>query len=136
MRGVLRRGLKRALNSGGELIVVYCARPAGALFVQKAFNSVLQKASPPFSDGVLMNAQFGGDRLAGLSLGTAKYDPAAFGKRPRYTMTPDLSFEICSLIGAENDQFDRTAPAFAMMALPHKASERQNNMNRTSVPGD
>jgi hypothetical protein len=121
MRGVPRRRLKRAFNNGGDLIVVDCARTARTFFVQKAFNSVLQKASPPFSDGVLMNAQFGGYHLAGQSSGTAKYDPAAFGKRPRYAMTPDLSFEIRSLVGGENDRFDGTACCIRHVVAPKQS---------------
>jgi hypothetical protein len=35
------------------------------MFIQKALHASLQKAPPPFADGVFMDAQFGGNYFAG-----------------------------------------------------------------------
>ena len=65
MCGVFRRGPERALDDGGDLVIVDRARPPGTIFIQKAFDAVFQKAPPPFADGMFMDAQLGGDHLAG-----------------------------------------------------------------------
>jgi len=47
VHGILRPGPKRALNNGGDLVIVDRSLPAGAPFLQKALDAVLQKAPPP-----------------------------------------------------------------------------------------
>jgi hypothetical protein len=53
------------LDDGGDLIIVDRARSARTIFIQKAFDAVLQKAPPPFADGMFVHAQLGGDDFAG-----------------------------------------------------------------------
>jgi hypothetical protein len=69
---------KRALDHGGDLIIVDRSRSAGARFVQQAFDAVLQKAPPPLADSMLVNAKVGGDGFAWSALCAPKNDPAAF----------------------------------------------------------
>ena len=35
------------------------------MLIQKAFDTVFQETPPPFTNGVFMYAEFGGDHLAG-----------------------------------------------------------------------
>ena len=50
MRGVLWRRAERALDDGGDLIVIDCPRSARTGLVQQPFDAVLQKASTPLRE--------------------------------------------------------------------------------------
>jgi hypothetical protein len=78
VHGVGWRRTKRALDHGGDLIIVDRSRPAGARFVQQAFDAFLQKAPPLLADSMLVNAKLGGDGFAWSALCSPKNDPAAF----------------------------------------------------------
>ena len=65
VRGILWRGPKRALNDGGDLIIIDCPGSARTGLVQQPFDTVLQKASTPLADGVLTEAEFARNGFAG-----------------------------------------------------------------------
>jgi hypothetical protein len=74
-----RRRAQRALNDGGNLIVIDRAWPAGPHLIQQAFDAILQEPPPPLAHGVFVNAQFSRNRLTGQAIATSQDDPAAFG---------------------------------------------------------
>jgi hypothetical protein len=107
--GVNRRRAKRALDHGGDLIIIDRARPARTGFVQKPFDAVLEKAPPPFADRMLVNAQLRRNHLAGNAFGASEDDPAALRHRSRHTMAPDLSFEVGLFPCAQRQRRNRTS---------------------------
>src|SRR2546430_4701002 len=57
VRGVLWRGPQRALDYGGDLIIINCPRSAWTGLIQEPFGAVLQEAAAPPAVRVLMDDQ-------------------------------------------------------------------------------
>ena len=53
---ILRRGAERALNHGGDLIIIDRSRASSTGLIQELLDAVRQKAPTPFPDRVLMEA--------------------------------------------------------------------------------
>ena len=93
---------QRAFAHRNHLIVIDCPGPTRTDFIHQAFDTVLQKASSPFADGMLVDAQFRCHHLARQAVGAAKNETAALRQGPRNPMTPDLVLEIRSLIRTQD----------------------------------
>src|SRR5262245_13756246 len=127
VRGILWRGPKRALNDGGDLIIIDCPGSARTGLVQQPFDAVLQKASTPLADGVLMDAEFARNEFAGQAIRASEDNTAAFGQRPRRAMATNLPFEIRPFIRAQDQGSNRTsrrvghdpAPTLSVKAPPY-----------------
>ena len=78
MRGVLWRGPERALNNGGDLIIIDCPRSAWTGFIQEPVDAVLQKTPTPLADRVLMDANLARNGLAGNAIRASEDNAAAF----------------------------------------------------------
>ena len=65
VRRVGRRGAQCPLDHGGNLIVVDGSRAARASLVEQTVTAILQEASPPLANRMLVEAKLGADRLAG-----------------------------------------------------------------------
>ncbi|MHC2627451.1 hypothetical protein ACVIU7_004982 [Bradyrhizobium liaoningense] len=59
-----RRRTQRAIDHGGNLIVVDGARAARACLVKQAITAILQKSAARLANGVFVEAEFGSHRLA------------------------------------------------------------------------
>lgn len=64
MRRIGRRRAQSPLDHGSNLIVVDGARAARAGLVKQTITAVLQKSAAPFANGMFVDAEFGGYRLA------------------------------------------------------------------------
>src|ERR1700746_672588 len=109
VRRILWRGPKRALNDGGDLFIIDGPGSARTGLVQQPFDAVLQKASTPLADGVLMEAEFARDRFAGHAIRASEDNTAAFGQRARRAMATNLPFEIRPLIRTQDQGSNRTS---------------------------
>jgi hypothetical protein len=108
VRGVPWRGPERALDDGGDLIVIDCPRSARTGLVQQPFDAVLQKASTPLPDRVLMDAEFARNGFARNAIRASQDNATAFGQRPRHVMATNLSFEIRPFIRTQDQRSNRT----------------------------
>jgi hypothetical protein len=115
----LWRGPKRALNDGGDLIIIDCPGSARTGLVQQPFDAVLQKASAPFADGVLMDAEFARNGFAGHAIGASEDNTAAFGQRPRRAMATNLPFEIRPFIRPQDQGSNRTSRRIGHNRVSH-----------------
>jgi hypothetical protein len=104
----LGRGPERALDDGGYLIVIDCPGSPGTSLIQQSFNAILQKASAPFADRVLMEADFARNGFAWNAIRASQDDATAFGQRPRHAMATNLSFKIRSFIRTQDQRSNRT----------------------------
>ena len=93
MRGVPWRRPEGALDDRGDLIVINCPRSAGTSLVQQPVDAVLQKASTPLPDRVLMEAEFARNGFTRDAIRASQDNETAFGRRPRRAMATNLSFE-------------------------------------------
>ncbi len=64
LRRLGRRRTQRAIDHGGNLIVVDGARAARACLVKQAITAILQKSAARLANGVFVEAEFGSHRLA------------------------------------------------------------------------
>ena len=78
MRGALWRGPERALNNGGDLIILDCSRSAWTGFIQEPVDTVLQKTPSPLADRVLMDANLARNGLARNAIRASEDNAAAF----------------------------------------------------------
>src|SRR5438552_14172271 len=58
VRCILWRRAQRALDHGGDLIIIDRSRSTRTSLIQEPFDAVHQKAPTPLPDRVLMDAQF------------------------------------------------------------------------------
>jgi hypothetical protein len=77
VRRILWRGAERALDHGGDLIIINRSRSAWTSLIQEPFDAVLEKAPTPLPDRVLMEAELACDGLAGRAIRASEDDPAA-----------------------------------------------------------
>ena len=133
MRGVPWRGTEGALDDRGDLIIIDRSRSAGTSFVQQALDAVLQKASTPLSDCVLVEAEFARDGFARDAIRASQDDAAAFRQRPRHAMAANLPLKIGPLIRIQ-DQRSHRAPRRIRhnLAPTHCESGSYNEMNFSS----
>jgi hypothetical protein len=97
VRRIAGNRTQRPLDHGRHLIVVDRPGPARSGFVQQTLHAILEEATPPFADRVLMHTQFGRDDLAGNAVGATKNDPAPLGHGSRHTLPAHLPFEVVTL---------------------------------------
>jgi hypothetical protein len=76
VRRIGRRRAQCPLDHGSNLIVVDGARAARAGLVKQAITAVHQKPAPPFANGMFVDAEFGGYRLAWQSIRAPQDRPA------------------------------------------------------------
>jgi hypothetical protein len=74
---IRRRRAERALDHGGDLIIIDRSRPPWTSLIQEALDAILQKTPTPLPDRILVNAQLTGNRFAGRAIRTPQNNPAA-----------------------------------------------------------
>jgi hypothetical protein len=102
------RRAQRALNHGGNLIVVDRPWPAGSGLVQQPFDTVLQKTTTPFPDRVFVHAKLGSNGLALNAVSAAQNDATSLRHRARYPPPAHLTLQIFSLLGFQNQRCRRS----------------------------
>lgn len=108
MCGIGRRRAQRPLDYSGDVIVIDCARPAGARLIEQLVDMIGQKAPTPLADRMLVNAKFCRYDLALQTLGAAQNNPASLRERARRPVPPHLSLKIRTLIRRPHQWLNRT----------------------------
>ena len=115
-----------------DLIIIDRPRPAGSGLVQQPFDTILQKATSPLANHMLVHAQLGCDHLALDAVRAAQDDPASLRHRPSHPSPAHLPFQILALFRFQKQSAVRRPPAFAM---PRSFQpEPEHTMQLTSVP--
>jgi len=90
MGRIRRLRSQSSLDHRGDLIILDRSWPARPSFIQQAFNTILQEASAPLANRVLVHAQLSGHDLAMDAVSAAQDDPVSFRHRARHPSTTDL----------------------------------------------
>ena len=77
MRCVDWRRAERALDHGGNLIVLDRSRSAGTGLVKQPLDAILQKSPTPLANSVFMDAKLGRNGLARHAVRASQDNPAS-----------------------------------------------------------
>ena len=135
MRRVGRRRAERPLDDLGHRLVRDGPRPAQPRLVPQAREALLHEAAAPLPDGMLMDPEFRGDRLARQPRGATQNHAAALRQGARNPVPAHLPLQIRSFCLASHHRRPRAANTTTQQqALLISSSNGNSLMSWTSVP--